>query len=150
MRNWRNALHLASHGHTVLGIDGAATAIERAQAKAEQRGLFADFAVADAFNLTDLGQVFDTVLDSAFLHIPGNTATHRRAYTQQLAAVLPAGGWVHLLEISERATGPFPSITSAEIVDAFDHQWINAQIQHAAYSVTTGEVPAWLVSIQRR
>jgi SAM-dependent methyltransferase len=52
--------------------------------------------------------------------------------------------------ISEQATGPFPSITSAEIVDAFDHQWINAKIQHAAYAVTTGEVPAWLVSIQRR
>lgn len=109
-----------------------------------------DNALHLAFNLTDLGQVFDTILDSAFLHILGNTATYRRPYIQQLAAVLRAGGWVHLLEISERATGPFPSITNAEIVDAFDHKWINAQIQHATYAVTTGEVPAWLVSIQRR
>lgn len=46
----------------------------------------------------------DTALDSAFMHIPGNTATRRRAYTHQLAAVLAPGGWVHLLEISEGVT----------------------------------------------
>lgn len=144
-----NALYLASRGHPVLGIDGAATAIERAQAKARLRGLPAEFVVADAFNLTALGQTCDTVLDSAFMHIPGNTAASRRAYTQQLAAVLPAGGWVHLLEISEQVT-EHPSITQAEIVDAFDDKWTVPQIHPVTYLITTGEVPAWLASVQRR
>jgi ubiquinone/menaquinone biosynthesis C-methylase UbiE len=144
-----NALHLASRGHTVLGIDGAAIAIERAQAKAKRRGLPAEFVVADAFDLTALGQRFDTVLDSAFLHIPANTAARRRAYTDQLAAVLPAGGWVHLLEISEQVT-EHPSITQAEIIDAFDGRWTAPRIRPATYTITTGEVPAWLASVQRR
>ncbi len=144
-----NALYLASRGYTVLGIDGAPTAVERARAKARQRDLPAEFAVADAFDLTALGQKFDTALDSAFMHIPGNTAVRRRAYTGQLAAVLPAGGWVHLLEISEQVT-EHPSMTRAEIIDAFDDQWADPTIQAATYAITTGEVPAWLVSIQRR
>lgn len=144
-----NALYLASRGHPVLGIDGAATAVERAQAKARRRDLPAEFVVADAFDLTALGQRWDTVLDSAFLHIPGNTAARRRAYTQQLAAVLSPGGWAHLLEISEQVT-EHPSITQAEIVDAFDDKWTAPQIHPATYMITTGEVPAWLASVQRR
>lgn len=144
-----NALCLAAPGYSVLGIDGAATAVERAQAKARQRALAAEFVVADAFDLTALGQKFDTALDSAFLHIPGNTVDRRRAYTNQLAEVLHTGGWVHLLQISEQVT-EHPSMTSEEIVDAFDDRWTNATIREATYAVTTGEVPAWLVSVQRR
>lgn len=144
-----NALYLASRGYTVLGVDGAPTPIDRAKAKAGQRGLPVEFGVADAFDLAALGQKFDTVLDSAFLHIPGNTAARRRAYTDQLAVVLRAGGWVHLLEISEQVT-EHPSITSAEIIDAFDDRWANANVHKVAYAVTTGDVPAWMVSIQRR
>jgi cyclopropane fatty-acyl-phospholipid synthase-like methyltransferase len=145
-----NAMYLASRGHPVLGIDGAATAVERAQAKAKQRDLPAEFIVADAFNLSALGQGFDTVLDCAFMHIPGNTAARRRSYTHQLADVLPAGGWVHLLEISEQVT-EHPSITQAEIADAFgDDKWSVPQIYPAIYVITTGELPAWLASVQRR
>lgn len=144
-----NALHLASRGHTVLGIDGAPTAIERAKKKAQQRGLPAEFAVADAFDLAALGQKFDTVLDSAFLHIPGTTADRRRGYTHQLVAVVPRGGWVHLLEISEQIAD-HPSITSTEIVDAFDDRWTNPKIHKTTYAITTGDLPAWLVSMQRR
>lgn len=144
-----NTLHLASRGHLVLGIDGAATAIERARRKAHERGLPAEFAVVDAFDLATLGQKFDTVLDSAFLHIPGNTAAGRRGYTDQLAAVVRHGGWVHLLEISE-PIAEHPSITSTEIVDAFDDRWTRPKIEETTYAITGGELPAWLVSIQRR
>lgn len=144
-----NALHLAAYGHPVLGIDGAATAIHRARDNAHRRDLHAQFLVADAFNLTALELTFDTVLDSAFLHIPGNTAARRRTYTDQLAAVLTSGGWAHLLQISEKVT-EHPSLTSAEILNAFDDKWTDAKIQEATYMVTSDELPAWLVSIQRR
>lgn len=144
-----NALYLASCGYSVLGIDGAPTPIQRAQEKATRRDLPVEFVIADAFNLAAPGHTFDTVLDSAFLHIPGNTAPRRRAYTDQLAAVLLAGGWAHLLEISEQVT-EHPSLTRAEIIEAFDDRWTNATIRETAYAVTTSDVPAWLVSIQRR
>ncbi len=144
-----NALHLAARGHTVLGVDGAVTAIERARHKAGQRGLLAEFLVADAFDLTALGRTFDTVLDSAFLHIPGNTAARRRAYTQQLAAVLTSGGWAHLLQISEQTT-EHPSMTRAEIIEVFDEEWVDSTVRETTYSINTGPVPAWLVSMQRR
>ena len=144
-----NSLHLASLGHTVIGVDGSPTALERAREKARGRRLAAEFEIADAFDLAALGRRFDTVLDCAFLHIPGNTADARRAYTAQLAAVLEPGGWAHLLEISEQDT-EHPSRTRAEILDSFDDQWANAKVQESTYLVTTGEVPAWLISLQRQ
>jgi len=144
-----NALHLASRGHPVVGVDGAPAAIERAQHKATRRDLSVQFVVADVFELGTLGQQFDTVLDSAFLHIPGNTAARRRVYTEQLATVLAPNGWAHLLEISEEVT-EHPSLTSTEILDSFDDHWGNERVREAAYAITSGDLPAWLVSIQRR
>lgn len=143
-----NSLYLAGRGYRVLGIDGSATAIKRASEKARQRSLSTEFTVADAFDLAALGRTFDTVLDCAFLHIPGNSAAARRTYTEQLATVLNPGGWVHLLEISEEVT-EHPSMTRTEILESFGAQWTNAKVQAATYAITTGEVPAWQVSLQR-
>ena len=144
-----NSLLLASRGHTVLGVDGADRAVEKARAKARQRQLDAEFTVADAFQLTGLGRQFDTALDSAFLHIPGNTAENRRIYTAQLASVLESGGWAHFLEISEQS-GEHPSLTSAEIVGSLGtDSWKNAEVSTATYAGTDGDIPAWLVSVQR-
>ncbi|OEV03442.1 class I SAM-dependent methyltransferase [Streptomyces oceani] len=144
-----NSLHLTSRGHAVLGVDGSETALAQARDKAEQRGLTAEFELADAFDLAGLGRTFDTVLDSAFLHIPGNSAEDRLAYTRQLAQVLESSGWVHLLQISEYSD-EHPSLTRAQIVEAFDDDWSSMRIDPSTYAVTTGEVPAWLVSVRRR
>lgn len=143
-----NALCVASDGHPVLGVDGAPVAIERARAKATERGVEAEFAVADVFDIVALGREFDTALDSAFLHILGDRDT-RRAYTRQLAAVIPAGGWVHLLQISERSRWDTPKITSADIVDAFTDGWVVGEVRESGYDITTGTAEAWLVSMRR-
>lgn len=50
-----NALHVASLGLGVLGVDVAETAIEVARAKAVERGIEAEFAVADAFGSSRWG-----------------------------------------------------------------------------------------------
>ena len=44
-----NALHVASLGLSVLGVDVAATALAIARAKADDRGIEVGFAAADAF-----------------------------------------------------------------------------------------------------
>ena len=46
-----NALHVASLGLPVLGVDVAGTALEVARARAAERGIEAEFAAADALRL---------------------------------------------------------------------------------------------------
>lgn len=143
-----NSLYLASRGYPVLGVDGVASAVDRARAKAERRSLPAEFTVFDAFDLTALGRRFDSVLDSAFLHVLPD-ADSRSAYTDQLAGVVGTGGRVHLLEISELAVEDYPKITVAEIVESFDERWTVVASRAVSYGIADGEVPAWLVSVRR-
>ena len=63
-----NALHVATLGVPVLGVDVAETALAIARAKAADRGIKAEFAVADALQLERLGRRFDTVLDCGLFH----------------------------------------------------------------------------------
>src|SRR4029450_13796275 len=63
-----NALHVAARGLPVLGVDVAETALAMARAKAEERGIEAEFAAADALRLDGLGRRFETVLDCGLLH----------------------------------------------------------------------------------
>src|SRR3954468_15556308 len=57
-----NAIHLASQGHPVTGIDAAPTAVEHARQRARQQGVDVDFAVADATSLAGFDGRFDSVL----------------------------------------------------------------------------------------
>ena len=104
-----NALHIASLGLQVLGVDVAETALSIAREKAAARGIDADFVVADAFHLDRLGRVFETVLDCGLLHT--FDGDERRAYVASLASVTARGGHVHLLCFSDAGpdTGPTPS-----------------------------------------
>ena len=63
-----NALHLASLGLSVLGVDVAETALAIARAKADDRGIELEFAAADAFHLERLARMFETVLDCGLFH----------------------------------------------------------------------------------
>src|SRR5215813_15033215 len=55
-----NALHVASLGLSVLGVDVAETALTIAQQKAADRGIQVEFAAADALQLERLGRKFRT------------------------------------------------------------------------------------------
>src|SRR5262249_45199227 len=63
-----NALHLASLGLSVLGVDVAETALAIAREKARARGIKVEFAAVDAFKLERLGRIFQTVLDCGLFH----------------------------------------------------------------------------------
>ena len=63
-----NALHVASLGLSVLGVDVAETALAIARKKAADRGIEVEFAAADAFQLERLGRRFETVLDCGLFH----------------------------------------------------------------------------------
>src|SRR5438309_6727715 len=59
----------ASHGAEAMGVDVAELAIERARAKAEQRGISAMFEVGDVLHLDRLKRQFDVITDSGVFHI---------------------------------------------------------------------------------
>jgi 2-polyprenyl-3-methyl-5-hydroxy-6-metoxy-1,4-benzoquinol methylase len=90
-----NALHIASLGLPVLGVDVAETALATARAKADDRGIKIEFAGADAFQLKRLGRTFETVLDCGLFHTFDGDELPR--YVASLASVTEHDGTLQLL-----------------------------------------------------
>jgi SAM-dependent methyltransferase len=114
----RNALHVASLGLSVLGVDVAETALAIAREKADDRGIEVEFAAADAFDLERLGRRFDTVLDCGLLHT--FDGDERPRYVSSLASVTEHEGTLYVLCFSDIGpdTGPHP-VTRDELRAAF-------------------------------
>jgi SAM-dependent methyltransferase len=114
-----NALHVASLGVAVLGVDGAETALAMARDKARDRGIDAEFAVGDAFQLARLGRTFETVLDSGMFHTCD--ADERPRYVASLASVTAPGGTVYVLCFGDEGPDPGPHpVSREELQAAFD------------------------------
>jgi SAM-dependent methyltransferase len=147
-----NTLLLAARGLRVLGVDWASAAVERARAKATERSLDVEFAVADALRLDGLGRSFDTILDSALFHTFSDGA--RAAYVPSLGGVTRPGSVLYLLCFSElEPWGGGPRrVTQAEIRDAFADGWVVRSIVPERYEITfePGYALAWLATIERR
>jgi SAM-dependent methyltransferase len=147
------ALFLAGKGLEVVGVDVSATAIAGARAKAEQRGIRARFAVADALELARLGERFDTVVDSGLLHVFSDA--DRVRLVAGLGAVLVPGGRYHLLCFSELATIPGPRrLTVGEIAATFPDGWRLESLERCRFEINpdrwvSGEPAAWLASLRR-
>ncbi len=94
-----NAIFLASRGHSVTGLDGSPTAVERARERATEAGVSVTFGVADATKLTGYDGRFDTVVDSALFHCLDDDG--RQAYAASLyRATRPGARW-HLYCFSD-------------------------------------------------
>jgi ubiquinone/menaquinone biosynthesis C-methylase UbiE len=114
-----NALHVASLGLSVLGVDVAGTALAIARAKAADRGIEVEFAAADAFQLERLGRRFETVLDCGLFHT--FDADERPRYAASLASVTEQEGTLYVLCFSDEGpvTGPHP-ISQEDLRAAFN------------------------------
>jgi SAM-dependent methyltransferase len=147
-----NALHLASLGLRVVGVDVAETALSTARRKAAVRGLAADFVVADALHLDRLDRVFETVLDCGLFHT--FDGDERRAYVASLASVTARGGQLHLLCFSDIGpdTGPHP-VSQQELRAAFERSggWSVASIEpdRCQTRFHAEGAPAWSARIDR-
>ena len=148
-----NALYAASLGLPVLGVDVAATAVARARSKAAERGIEAEFAVADAFELGRLGRRFDTVLDCGMFHTCD--AAERPRYVASLASVTEPGATLYVLCFSDEGpdAGPHP-VRRDDLAAAFGpgSGWRVAAIEpdrvRTRFHDETG-APAWLATITR-
>ena len=145
-----NALHLAGLGHAVVGIDVVPLAIERARAKALQRGLQAQFLVGDALRLEVLGRTFDTVIDSGLFHVFSDE--ERGRYALSLAGAIREQGRVHILCFSEREPGDWGPrrVTERELCDTFRHGWEVERIVRERLETNLGnDVEGWLATVRR-
>jgi cyclopropane fatty-acyl-phospholipid synthase-like methyltransferase len=143
----------AQHGADALGVDISPRAIERARGKAAERGVAAQFEVADALHLADLGQTFDTIIDCGVFHTFDDDG--RAQYVTSLAGVLRPGGHCYLMCFSEHQPGAFGPrrVTQAELRAAFADGWVVSSISAATMEINPGlptpTVQAWLADIQR-
>jgi SAM-dependent methyltransferase len=148
-----NALHLASMGLSVLGVDVAETALALARQKAADRGLDVEFAAADALHLERLQRTFRTVLDCGLFH--AFDTEERAAYAASLGSVTDLGGTLYVLCFSDEGpdTGPHP-VSRDDLHAAFNPRggWrvvaIEADRVGTRFHGDTG-ASAWLATITR-
>jgi len=148
-----NALHVASLGLPVLGVDVAETALAIARAKASDRGIEAEFATADALQLERLGRRFATVLDCGLFHT--FDGAERPRYVASLASVTGHGGTLYVLCFSDEGPDPGPHpISRDELRTAFTASsgWNVAAIEpdrvQTRYHDGNG-APAWFATVKR-
>lgn len=152
-----HALLAATMGLEVIGIDIAQAAIERARAKARQRGLSAEFLVGDVLALDQVERLdppYTTVIDSGCFHTFSDA--DRPLYAASLARVVDTGAVLHLLCFSESTPGTDGPrrVTQAELRQTFSLDWFVERIEAETFAVSDqwrGLQPnAWLARIVRR
>ena len=147
-----NALHVASLGLSVLGVDVAETALTIARKKATDRGIEVEFVATDALQLARLGRMFETVLDCGLFHTFDRD--ERPGYMASLASVTEHEGTLYVLCFSDDGpdTGPHP-VSLGELRAAFNPStgWNVAAIRpdriHTRFH--HGGAPAWFATIKR-
>jgi 2-polyprenyl-3-methyl-5-hydroxy-6-metoxy-1,4-benzoquinol methylase len=147
-----NALHLASQGFEVTGVDLAPEAIRRAAAKSAERGIVVHFEVADVLDLTTRASDFDTAIDSGVFHVFDDQS--RPLYADSIGRVIDPDGSLFILCFSELEPGDWGPrrVTQAEIRSTFHDGWIVNDIAPATFDILVDEarqVAAWLASLTR-
>ena len=149
-----HTLLAAARGARATGVDISPRAIARARDKAAERGVQADFEVADVLSLGHLGETFDTIIDSGVFHVFSDE--DRARYVASLASVLRPGGRCYLMCFSDRQPGEYGPrrVTRDELRAAFADGWTVAGIEADTFQVNPGAVPAttvqaWLATIDR-
>jgi cyclopropane fatty-acyl-phospholipid synthase-like methyltransferase len=147
-----HVLMVSERGLEATGIDASARAIARAQEKATELGLVARFLVLDALRMEELGDRFDTVLDSGLFHIFDDE--RRAGYVEALASVLERGGHYFMCCFSDRQPGDWGPrrVTENEIRSAFSTGWEVESIEATRFDTNLDPpfAEAWLASITLR
>ena len=147
-----NALHIASFGLRVLGVDVAETALAMARAKAVERGINIEFAAADALQLERLERKFETVLDCGLFHTFDRD--ERPRYVASLASVTEHDGTLYVLCFSDEGPdmGPHP-VSQTELRAAFNagNGWNIVAIEPERLQTRfhSNGAPGWCATIKR-
>src|SRR5258705_12224914 len=146
-----HAMLAAIHGAEAMGVDVAELAIERARAKAQQRGISATFEVGDVLHLDRLRRQFDVITDSGVFHVFDDE--ERAVYVSSLRAALRPGGMYYAMWFSDRQPGGWGPRrgSQARLRAAFVDGWSIRSIEPAMFAVTIDDngAQAWLATIER-
>jgi cyclopropane fatty-acyl-phospholipid synthase-like methyltransferase len=134
-----------------LGVDLSPKAISKAIEKAGERDIDVRFQVHDVLDLSSLGVVFDTVIDSGVFHTFPDDA--RETFVSSVASVLAPGGVYHMIAFSELEPGSWGPrrVTAAEIRSTFSQGWKVEGISDACYDTNFDSIcaMAWLATVVR-
>jgi 2-heptyl-1-hydroxyquinolin-4(1H)-one methyltransferase len=133
-------LHLAARGYSAVGLDMSPTAVEQARRSAAERGLDAEFAVADITSFTGYDGRFDTVIDSTLFH--SMPVQGRSGYLSSIARAAAPGAVLHVLVFAKEAWFPGDrgpnSVDEPELRAAVEEYWAVETVTH---STITAIVP---------
>jgi SAM-dependent methyltransferase len=146
-----NARFLAARGHRVLGVDFAPTAIDRARERLGTGPPNVTFRVANALDLSPLGERFDTVLDCGTFHT--FLDKHRPRYAGSVRSAVRPGGRFFVLCFSELEPtdwgGP-RRVSQEELRATFRAGWRERWIREARYATRLPGVVgrSWLAAFE--
>jgi SAM-dependent methyltransferase len=147
-----HVLMCAALGLDVTGVDIAAAAISAAERKTHERGLTARFLRHDVRRLAELGESFDTVLDSGLLVHVLDDEPDRTAYLHGLHAVMPSGARYFVLCFSgPQANTRARHLMREDITACFAQGWRIDSIEATTLDSRTDPdgIPAWLIALTR-
>src|SRR6185437_12501896 len=134
-----HALLAAAHGADAMGVDLSTLAIEKARAKAAERGLT---------------ERFGTVIDSGLFHVFDDADLPR--YVTSLAAVVEPGGAYYMMCFSDKQPGVWGPrrVREEEIRAAFTDGWEIVSLTPDQFSINPIDgntvAQAWQAVIRRR
>ncbi len=144
-----HALLAASLGFDTTGFDGAPLAIEKAQAKARERGVDVRFVVGDVLELASFGEQWDTVLDCGLFHVFDDD--DRVVYVDDLATAVSPGGRYFMLCFSDEQPGVAGPrrVSQEEIRGSFADGWRIDSIEASVIetNMQDRDAQAWLATI---
>ncbi|ACY13574.1 class I SAM-dependent methyltransferase [Haliangium ochraceum] len=143
-----NARFLAKSGWSVLAVDIAPTAIEKARAA----GGDVQYEVLGILESAPPGGSFDAVFDRGCFHIFSDPDQRARFAERVAQALRPGGVGLSLLGSTEGAPRDFgpPRRTAREIVNAVEPVLELLALRSAYFDQPTEEIPAWLCLPRRR
>ena len=150
-----HAIALAQRGLRVVGVDVVEAAIQQARAKAQasppEVASRLEFVAGDALRPSGLGMQFGAVVDSGFFHLFGQDTRDR--YADDLAATLPPGGRLYLLEFTVEFDMPNTplKVTEDELRARFaaEKGWRILALRPAQFQSRIAPVPAVAACIER-
>lgn len=153
-----NSLFFAARGNAVTGFDFLEPPILAAKQKGSERGLKANFVVADALKLEEWPERFDNAIDSGLFHVFSDE--DRARYVRGLKTVVKSGGRFFMLCFSDQTPGTQGPrrIAQQELRRTFADGWEIESIEPARFethpeakqAMFGGEDPkAWFMIAKR-
>lgn len=140
------AMALAERGFTVTATDLSATAIQKAQTIAQEKGLDISWKQDDILNST-LNQEFDLVFDRGCFHV--FPPERRPDYVRVVHHLITPKGYLLLKcfsQLEQREEGPY-RFTSEDIKNIFSPQFNVLSVKETVYHGTLSPLPRALFCI---